>query len=496
MFSRPASAGRHRSTSTAGQQFTAGRDRVGVGVVQTSHPARTVAGTAPVIIAGAITSHSSTISDHIAYGRSTRRSLLRMRHGAPNRLNRRGPGASSRGIDRSSARVYGCRGEVNNCRRRTSSTTWPEIHHRHPVGDLGDHAEVVGDEHHRHAEVVLHGAQQVEDLALRGHVQRGGRLVGDQQLRVAGDRHRDHRPLPHTARQLERVGVEPRSGLRMPTPAQLVDRPFPRVGRIQLLVQHDHLGQLPADRVHRAERGHRFLEDHARSPCRGRPRMTGPPVGSAARSTIPGPPPCLPPRRRSCGGASFLGAALVPLQARRIPLPAAGQCRTVGRVRKRSRHRSPGRARRPAQDRTGRHALAAPGFADHAEGLARTDPQVHSVDRPHHAVRGTELRASVRAPGAVAPVRPVPCSAITFSSRVIGIGRVAQTVADEVERHHGDDHGQPGESIHGADDSTRMLCASPRGTPQLTTGVADRGRGRRGRSRRGSSPVRRATARR
>jgi hypothetical protein len=44
-----------------------------------------------------------------------------------------------------------------------------------------------------------------QDLRLDGHVERGGRLVGDQQRRVAGQRHGDHHALAHAARQLVRV---------------------------------------------------------------------------------------------------------------------------------------------------------------------------------------------------------------------------------------------------------------------------------------------------
>ena len=39
----------------------------------------------------------------------------------------------------------------------------------------------------------------VEDLRLDGDVQRGGRLVGDQQRRIAGHRQRDHHALAHAA---------------------------------------------------------------------------------------------------------------------------------------------------------------------------------------------------------------------------------------------------------------------------------------------------------
>ena len=81
-------------------------------------------------------------------------------------------------------------------------------HHRDRVGDLGHHAHVVGDEHHRHAALVLQLADQLEDLGLDRHVQRGRRLVGDQHRRVAGERHGDHGPLPHAAGILERVAVD------------------------------------------------------------------------------------------------------------------------------------------------------------------------------------------------------------------------------------------------------------------------------------------------
>jgi hypothetical protein len=55
------------------------------------------------------------------------------------------------------------------------------VHHDDLVGDLGDHTHVVRDEHHRHAVADLQLLDQVQDLGLRGHVQRGGGLVGDQQ---------------------------------------------------------------------------------------------------------------------------------------------------------------------------------------------------------------------------------------------------------------------------------------------------------------------------
>ena len=52
-----------------------------------------------------------------------------------------------------------------------------------------------------------HVEHQVQHLRLDGHVERRRRLVGDQQLRIAGHRHGDHHPLPHPARELVRIGA-------------------------------------------------------------------------------------------------------------------------------------------------------------------------------------------------------------------------------------------------------------------------------------------------
>ena len=74
--------------------------------------------------------------------------------------------------------------------------------------------QVVGDQQQRHAEPALQiAASSCQDLRLDGDVERGGRLVGDQQVGLVGERHGDHHPLALAARELVRVGVEPRLGV-------------------------------------------------------------------------------------------------------------------------------------------------------------------------------------------------------------------------------------------------------------------------------------------
>ena len=75
----------------------------------------------------------------------------------------------------------------------------PRVHDEDAVGDPGHDAEIVGDHKHAHAALRAQARDELEDLGLDGHVERGGRLVGDEQRRRARERDGDHRALtpPH-----------------------------------------------------------------------------------------------------------------------------------------------------------------------------------------------------------------------------------------------------------------------------------------------------------
>ncbi len=57
-------------------------------------------------------------------------------------------------------------------------------HHADPLRHPPDDAEVVGDEQHRHAGLGLEVAEELQDLRLDRHVERRGRLVGDEEVRA------------------------------------------------------------------------------------------------------------------------------------------------------------------------------------------------------------------------------------------------------------------------------------------------------------------------
>jgi hypothetical protein len=70
----------------------------------------------------------------------------------------------------------------------------------------------VGDEEKPHVFLCHEVLEQLEDLRLRGDVERGGGLIGDQEPRVQRDGRGDADALPLAAGQLMGIGVEPDMG--------------------------------------------------------------------------------------------------------------------------------------------------------------------------------------------------------------------------------------------------------------------------------------------
>ena len=136
------------------------------------------------------------------------------------------------------------------------------IHHHDAVGDLGHDAHVVGDEDDGRTVVTPELFDQAQDLGLDGHVEGRGRLVGDEQRRVAGERHGDHGSLAHPARQLVRIAVDLRGGVGHPHLGQKVHGTGAGLPPRQFHMGADLLLDLPADRIDRRHGAHRILEDH------------------------------------------------------------------------------------------------------------------------------------------------------------------------------------------------------------------------------------------
>ena len=135
------------------------------------------------------------------------------------------------------------------------------VHDADGIGDAPDDAEIVGDEQQAHAEPSADIRQQRQDLRLHGNVERRGRLVRDQKIRLVGERHRDHHALALAAGQLMRIALQPGFRLGNTDLRQQFERPRPRLRPANAIVQGKDLADLRLDRVQRIERGHRLLED-------------------------------------------------------------------------------------------------------------------------------------------------------------------------------------------------------------------------------------------
>ena len=79
--------------------------------------------------------------------------------------------------------------------------------------DLGHYAEVVRDEEHGHAVAPLQLDDEFQDLRLCGDVERGGRLVRDEERRLERERDGDADALALPAGELVRIRTQQPLGI-------------------------------------------------------------------------------------------------------------------------------------------------------------------------------------------------------------------------------------------------------------------------------------------
>ena len=76
------------------------------------------------------------------------------------------------------------------------------VHDQHPFAHMTNDEEIMRDEKQREVDVLLELSQHAQVARLGGDVERGRRLVGDEQARLAGERDRAAGALPHPAAEL------------------------------------------------------------------------------------------------------------------------------------------------------------------------------------------------------------------------------------------------------------------------------------------------------
>ncbi|CPN80989.1 Uncharacterised protein [Bordetella pertussis] len=188
--------------------------------------------------------HVAHARDRRTDGRHGRRALFQQRQGGQ-QLARVGMG-----------------GMPQHLLRRAGLLHAPAVHDRHARAHALDQPDVVADEDHAQAALHPQLIQQVQDAGFDRDVERGGRLVEQQQVGRAGQRRGDHDALLHAAGQLVRIGVQQRAGARQ---AHLVHQPQrfgARGAGIGAPALDQRLGDLAADRQAGVERGEGILEHH------------------------------------------------------------------------------------------------------------------------------------------------------------------------------------------------------------------------------------------
>jgi hypothetical protein len=218
------------------------------------------------------------------------------------------------------------------------------VHDEDAPAHAGDDAEVVGDDDDRGVVLVREALHEFEDLRLDRHVEGRRRLVGQQQLRVAGEGDRDHDALPHAARELVRVVLDALLGLGDADRLQQLNGACDG-----LVVRHPHVvleafGHESLDGEDRVQAGHGILEDH-----------------------------------RDVAAAHAAHLALgQSQQVAPVELDGAGDARVRDHARE-------------AHDRVRRHALAAARLADEPDELAAAHAEGDPVDGVHDAFSRCEV---------------------------------------------------------------------------------------------------------
>ena len=118
------------------------------------------------------------------------------------------------------------------------------------------------DEEHRQSIFAAQLVEQVENLLLDGDIERGGGLVGDEQLRTVHDGHGDHHALPHASRKLVRITAGALVRFVDGEVAHAFDSSMPCFGFRDAVMGQHGFGDLLAHAHHWIERGHRLLKNH------------------------------------------------------------------------------------------------------------------------------------------------------------------------------------------------------------------------------------------
>ena len=112
------------------------------------------------------------------------------------------------GNERNNARVYGWDGVAKSCGTLARSTIRLAYITMTSCANCATTPRFMRDQQDRHTHFPLQLFQQLQDLGLNRHVQRRGRLIGNEQVGLARQGHGNHHPLFHAAGHFVRVLID------------------------------------------------------------------------------------------------------------------------------------------------------------------------------------------------------------------------------------------------------------------------------------------------
>ena len=184
--------------------------------------------------------------------------------------------------------------------------------HHDAMGHLGHHGEVVGDVDCRRVELLDDVAHRRQHFDLGGDVERGGRLVEDDEIGPAGHGHGRHGALQLAARDLVGIAVADRVGIGQLQALVEIARVGLRLGAAHDAVAHGGFDRLVDEPVGGIEARRRHSAPH---------RRCATPAAPAASSSMPRSDRCR--RTRWCRRLMRQPGRAKPMAASpRVDLPA------------------------------------------------------------------------------------------------------------------------------------------------------------------------------
>jgi hypothetical protein len=135
-----------------------------------------------------------------------------------------------------------------------------EVHNRHPIADVLNNCQIVGDKEQREIEFLLQFAKQVEHLRLNRHIKSRDRFIGNDKLGFEDQRSGDADALSLSTGEL--MGKPVSLLAAQPNKLKHICDTFVLLVSVTNAVNPETLGDAETNWGSRVERGIRILEDH------------------------------------------------------------------------------------------------------------------------------------------------------------------------------------------------------------------------------------------